>query len=296
MKDFILEFINPGTKISKQRGSLCVSFSEQKESVLIPISDIHGVLILSDQINLSTAVISTLLNEGVCIQFLNEVYMPFGVLAPYVGNRMCRKKFLSQLELSNIQKDRMWQKIVKKKIFNQSQVLLAHGKENKFVEKYFREVKKGDAQNHEAQAARIYWVNLFGINFRRRLDGFGVNALLNYGYAILRSAVARYTVATGLNPSLGLFHKNLENPFCLVDDLMEPFRPIVDYYAYNHIVDEYLTKDSKIKMISILEKEVSYNSELKCLRNALKDYCYNFSESINHGDYRKFNLDVSFNL
>lgn len=94
-----------------------------------------------------------------------------------------------------------------------------------------RRVRSGDPDNLEAQAARRYWPRLFGKDFRRDRDADGINALLNYGYAVVRAAAARAVVASGLIPSLGVFHRNRSNPFCLADDLLEPYRPYVDWRA-----------------------------------------------------------------
>ena len=100
-----------------------------------------------------------------------------------------------------------------------------------------RSVRSGDPDNLEAQAAQRYWPMLFGRGFRRDRDAEGINALLNYGYAVVRAAIARAVVAAGLIPSLGLFHRNRSNPFCLADDLLEPYRPYVDWRVRS-MVDE----------------------------------------------------------
>ena len=153
--------------------------------------------------------------------------------------------------------------MVKEKIKNQSKVLDLYHKENKL--KYIHKtVLSADSSNREAYAARIYFKALFGDKFTRDKDMAGINSFLNYGYAVLRSALARYVVAAGLNPAYGVGHRNMLNPFCLVDDLIEPFRPIVDSVVYmifeqNPDISD-LSTVYKAKLSGILTKEY-YNGE-----------------------------------
>jgi CRISPR-associated protein Cas1 len=125
-------------------------------------------------------------------------------------------------------KKRLWQQIVQAKILAQGAALAAVGAEAGGFRLLARKVRSGDPDNVEAEAARRYWPLLLGSDFRRDTDGGGLNGLLNYGYAILRAATARAVMAAGLHPSLGLMHANRGNALVLVDDLMEPFRPLVD--------------------------------------------------------------------
>jgi CRISPR-associated protein Cas1 len=290
MKDHILEFIKSGTRLYKKRGLLSVNLNDQE--VQIPFADISGVIIISEDVTLSSAVMSELLNQGVCIQILNEKYLPQGLLTPYVGNKLMKGRLMAQLALSEAQTNRLWQKIVIKKIENQSRVLFKLGFENQIMEKFKCEVSSGDTQNHEAQAARYYWSVIFGDKFRREPEAVGINSFLNYGYSIIRSATARYIVACGLNPSLGIFHHNLENPFCLVDDLMEPFRPLIDLYCNEFTEEVELTPSIKKKLVDVLEHEVEYFGEIKPLRNAISEYCQSFTKAILNSDFKIFNTDV----
>lgn len=199
---------------------------------------------------------------------------------------------MSQISLSDVQARRLWQRIVVKKIDNQCLCLKELDLEFSALREFPKRVDSGDPTNVEAQAARLYWNKLFGPEFRRDSDFDGINSFLNYGYAILRSSVARYAVASGLNPSLGVFHKNMENAFCLVDDLMEPFRPIVDYHCYPYKDHVELTTSIKKILVGVLEHQVRYNGEKKSLRNAIQEYCYSFCESIMAADFRKFDVEV----
>ena len=134
----------------------------------------------------------------------------------------------AQLAASKPLAKRLWQIVIKSKIEQQAAVLQALGKPAGAFDLLIREVRSGDPDNIEAQAARRYWPQIFGPDFRRDREASGINTLLNYGYTVMRSAVARAVVGAGLHPSIGIHHSNQYNDMCLIDDLLEPFRPLVD--------------------------------------------------------------------
>lgn len=291
MKDHILEFTSSGARLTKRRGHLIVEVEDRKTE--IPLDDIFGVLILGEDIWLSTNVISALLERDVSIQFCDSRYMPTGILTPLVGHGLTRSRQLAQMSLSIAQNGRLWQKVVIQKILNQANVLSGLGLDARPLLKYSKEVQTEDLKNHEAQAARIYWPTLFGTDFRRDQNAGKLNSFLNYGYAVIRSSVARYTVACGLNPALGIFHRNLENPFCLVDDLMEPFRPFSDALCVKFEAEEDLTTAIKRELASVLETRVEYKNEQKSLRSAMQEYCQSFSRAVLLSDWREFDTAVN---
>lgn len=194
---------------------------------------------------------------------LGRNYSPSGMLLSYIGqNKQTEIQYL-QIENKKPLEKKLWQLIIKEKIKNQSKVLDLFHKENK-LQHIYKTVLSGDSDNREAYAARLYFKSLFGDEFIRDKDLSGVNSFLNYGYAILRSSLARYVVAAGLNPSYGVGHCNKLNPFCLVDDLIEPFRPLVDAYVYrlfenNRDLTE-LTTSHKAGLSALLVKDF-YNGE-----------------------------------
>lgn len=294
MKQHVLEFLSSGLKITKSRGHLVVL--SQKGEVEIPLDDIFSVLILSEDILISTNIISTLIEKDVPIIFCDSRYTPLGSLLNYQGHHLTQQRQSSQISLSDIQRGRLWQKVVKQKIDAQFSLLGTLGKENNILNKHRAEVEVHDESNIEAQAARFYWKSLFGNEFRRDPMFPGVNSFLNYGYAILRSAVARSASACGLNPSIGIHHQNFQNPFCLVDDLMEPFRPLVDNYSYLLRDENDLTPANKKKLSILLEHEVSYLGEKKALSSAIHEYCQSFTLAILRGDYKLFNTSIKLNF
>lgn len=294
MKEHIIEFTKPGTKISKKLGHLIV---QQKEaSSQIPLDDIQSVIILGSDILISTGAITALLERSVPIVFSDDSYIPLGMLVNDRSHRMVRQRGLAQNSLSSIQNKRLWQKIVVQKIKNQAVILEHLGLEGSLLRKFSLEVDAGDEGNLEAQAARVYWKNVFGDEFVRDKQGVGVNSFLNYGYAILRNTVARAVVATGLCPHYGVFHNNMENPFCLVDDLMEPFRPAVDYLVHKHQEDIELSPDLKRKLVGVLSTEIVYRGQKKPLSRAVTDYVYSFCEAVLAADYKVFVSEFEFSF
>jgi CRISPR-associated protein Cas1 len=196
----------------------------------IPVEDIGIVVLDNRQITISHHLISKLLENNAAVITCNENHLPTGMLLNLDGNTLQQARFEAQINVSVPLKKQLWQQTIKAKITNQASVLRSIGIDTQNMIYWAREVKSGDADNHEARAAANYWSQIFpaDLNFRRRRDGDAPNNLLNYGYAILRATVARALVATGLLPTLGIFHRNQYNAYCLADDIMEPYRPFVD--------------------------------------------------------------------
>lgn len=196
----------------------------------IPIEDIGMVILDHQQITITHSLISALIDNNVALIHCDESHHPSGLMLPLAGNTTQTEKFRAQIEASLPLKKNLWQQTVASKINNQAALLK---KKNKAVDNmlyWAKEVKSGDTENHEARAAAYYWQNLFpvNLNFRRSREGLPPNQVLNYGYAILRASIARSLVASGLLPTLGIFHRNKYNAYCLADDIMEPYRPFVD--------------------------------------------------------------------
>jgi CRISPR-associated protein Cas1 len=187
------------------------------------------VLILSHlAITCTQQVMCACWQNNVVVVCCDERFMPGAALIPLDAHSLQAKTLAIQIEASEPLKKRLWADIVKAKIREQVKVLKSVNHDTAGLTHYPQKVKSGDPENVEAQAARIYWGRLFGPEFRRDRDDPGVNALLNYGYAVVRAAVARAVVGAGLTPALGIHHRNQYNSFALVDDLVEPLRPWVD--------------------------------------------------------------------
>jgi CRISPR-associated protein Cas1 len=183
-------------------------------------------------------------------------------MLPLRANALQTQRMLAQVSVKAPVKKRLWQQIVKAKIMAQAGTLGGLHSDDGGLTVLADRVRSGDPMNVEATAARRYWPLLFrDVEFRRRFDAEDQNRLLNYGYAILRAAMGRAVCAAGLHPSLGLHHKSRENPWCLCDDLMEPYRPLVDFevarMAGERGRDCPLDSDSKQRLMEVLASRVN---------------------------------------
>ncbi len=196
----------------------------------IPIEDI-GILILDHpQITITQGLLESLLNNNCSIVACSSKHLPLGLFLPLESNKEQSQRFREQIEASIPLKKKLWQQTVSAKILNQAILLNKLGVNADNMKKWSRDVRSGDPDNFEGRAAAFYWKNIFPkeIEFQRDRYGSPPNNLLNYGYAILRATIARALVASGLLPTLGIHHHNKYNAYCLVDDIMEPYRPYVD--------------------------------------------------------------------
>jgi CRISPR-associated protein Cas1 len=172
----------------------------------------------------------------------------------------------------------MWGQIVRSKIHRQSEVIQKIGKTGVHLQRIANKVLDGDPSNCEAEAAKTYWRDLFGDGFRRHSDDV-INARLNYGYAILRATVARYVCAHGLSPSLGIHHRNATNPMCLVDDLMEPFRPLIDWkVAKIGCMVEIITKEQRMDLVGLMAQKVRSDRKSISFESLIKASVFSFYE------------------
>ncbi|MBK8908132.1 MAG: type II CRISPR-associated endonuclease Cas1 [Rhodospirillales bacterium] len=223
-----VEFATPGTRLSVSHRQLVVERPEHPTATL-PIEDL-GVVIVDDvRATYSQAVFIELLAAGATLMVTGRDHLPAGMMLPLDAHHVQTERHRAQVEAGEPRKKRIWQALVRVKIAQQGHVLSWFTSDPCGLPLMARRVRSGDPDNLEAQAAQRYWPRLFGREFRRDRDADGINALLNYGYAVVRAAIARAVVAAGLIPSLGVYHRNRGNPFCLADDLLEPYRPYVDW-------------------------------------------------------------------
>lgn len=201
-----------------------------KTDTSIPIEDIGIVVLDHPQITLTHALISALSDNNVAIVSCDAKHLPYGLMLPIYAHHAFTEKMYEQLESSLPLRKNLWQQTVISKIANQAAMLRSIGLDDGKMQYYLKLVKSGDPQNVEGRAAAYYWEHLFGekSNFVRNRDEDGLNAMLNYGYAILLAVVARALVSSGLLPAVGIHHRNKYNPWCLASDIMEPYRPYVD--------------------------------------------------------------------
>ncbi len=267
-------FISNPCKLSIEKNNLMVS--KDGENHLVCIRDIATLIIESQQVAITTRTIAALSKQGIVILNIDTDYMPVAITLPFHSHSLYAKIVHAQTAMSEPLKKRLWQKIIISKIQNQAYVLSLFDEATKAkrLQKLAEQVTSGDKNNCEAQASRIYWSGLFEEFFRETEGAIDIrNSALNYGYAIIRSAVARSMAGVGLMPAFGIFHRNYFNAFNFVDDVIEPFRPFVDLHIkimLSDIEEEFLTTETKAKIINLINLEcVQIDNGLCSLRTAI---------------------------
>jgi CRISPR-associated protein Cas1 len=252
----IVEVADDRRHLFLSRGFLVVQDTEgeRKELGQVPLDDVAAVIAnahgLSYTNNLLVALAERCAPFVLCAANHNAV----GMVLTIDGNYQQAKRFDAQIAASQPLIKRLWAEIVKAKLQQQAAALEATGAPFIPLQALVRKVRSGDPDNLEAQGARRYWGLLFGDDFRRDQQGSGLNGMLNYGYTVLRAATARAVVAAGLHPTIGLHHSNEGNAMRLVDDLMEPFRPMIDLKVWQlHKQGEgQVTPDTKRALVRTL--------------------------------------------
>ncbi len=250
----------------------------QKVEKTVPIEDIGAVVLEDPRISITHGLIAALLSNNAALVTCDEKYHPTGLMLNLCGNTTQAESFRHQTEASLPLKKQLWQQVVQTKIQNQAFVLSSFGGEVAFLSNTARQVKSGDTDNREGVAAAYYWPRLFDRypGFVRGREAGYPNNLLNYGYAILRATMARSLVGSGLLPTLGIFHHNRYNQYCLADDMMEPYRPYVDMLVADMVEDgheapDFLTNAHRQQLLTIPTLTVNMNGKQRPLMIAASE-------------------------
>lgn len=250
--------------------------TKDESDIWIPLDDISVIVLDNLRINISTRMLSIIAEYNIALILCDNKHNPIGYYSSYDNYSRMSKMIGNQISKDREFYDIIWKNIVESKIENQAQVLEILEKSEevvKSIREYGKSVKVGDIDNREAHSAKIYFNTLMNATFSRGNDDILINSGLDYGYTILRSYLARLCVGYGLNTQIGIHHKNEYNRFNLVDDLIEPFRPIVDVYTYK-ILDgeEYFKAEHRRKLINILNHYIKYNGKKMYICNAMEEY------------------------
>ena len=260
-----LYFSNPAY-LSLSNAQLVIKRGDGLDTETRPIEDIGVILLDHPQITLTHGLINALLSNKSAIISCDRLHLPSGLMLPIKGHTEQSKRYRIQVNSSQALKNNLWQQTVIAKIKNQRRVLDIYQKPSKRLSILSKRVISGDPSNIEGQAAAYYWSTLLGRDFKRERDGEPPNGLLNYGYAILRSLVARALSSSGLMVTHGIHHRNKYNAYCLADDIMEPYRPFVDIAVadlyLNQNVESFLNIESKKTLLSIGQVD-AYFGKLK---------------------------------
>jgi len=261
--------IQSKSKLTYANDNLIVSHGEQKSSV--PLSQIKILLLEHPAIELNVSLIEKLSEKNIKMIFCNKKHNPCAEVIGYSEHTLTAGNLTRQAEWKKSEKDKLWQMIVSNKVKNQQYLLKKYHLLNaEAVLNLLKSLKPGDTSNIEATAAKLYFSALFGSSFIRRTDN-DINSALNYGYSIIQSQTNRCITMHGYHTAIGIHHHNETNPFNLTCDIMEPFRPFVDDYVYQHQKEEF-NQDYRKALIALNTLEILYNGKHTQLQTAIDMY------------------------
>lgn len=254
------------------------------ECVQIPLEDINCLLVENQSTTLSSYLLQKLAEYGIALYVCDEKHLPNAVLLPMVRHSRHFKILKYQINIGKPLQKRLWQQVVIQKIRNQAlclQLLKMEGANELF--QMSKEVQSGDKTHVEAKAAAFYFKSLFGIGFTRADDHI-INSALNYGYAIIRGMLARSIVCYGMEPSIGIFHSSELNSYNLADDMIEPFRPLVDLYVAGKFdvseMESVLTPEIKRGLFGIINYDMSMKGEKRIISNCIDVMIASYSSAL----------------
>lgn len=291
--------VNSPAKISLRNSQLVLTRIDEVENIIektIPIEDIGTLILENPRINITHGLIAALLANNVAFITCDGKFHPTGMMLNLCGNTTQTESFRHQTEASQPLKKQLWRQLIQTKIYNQASVLAACGVQVEVLHTAASNVRSGDTDNREAFAAAYYWPRLFKRfpGFIRERDSGYPNNLLNYGYAILRALIARSIVGSGLLPTLGIFHHNRYNQYCLADDIMEPYRPYIDRFVLEIVESESispdsLTKEHRMQLLTIPTLTVSMSGRNRPLMVAASETSASLLRCFD-GSHRKLSL------
>lgn len=292
--------VNQSEKMRLKLDNLLVI--KQGEEYTIPLSDISLIVAEGGDTVVTLRLLSSLSKYNIALVVCDNEHLPTGIYHAQNGHFRAYKKLQAQMTWTKEQKDRLWQIVTYYKINNQQDVLSMFEKNIEAIQllsEYKESIELGDVTNREGHAAKVYFNELFGKSFSRETqkETDVINAGLNYGYAIMRAQLARIVSGYGLNPLLGIFHKNEYNQFNLVDDLMEPFRQIVDIWVYQKLREQdYLKYEYRLGLTALLNARIRYGNEMCTVTGAMDKYVKGFIKCIEDKDGSKFYCPIVSSL
>lgn len=269
--------------------NIVVNYEDEK--FWINIDEISVLIVDDPRCNISLNLLSYLCEKGITVVFCDASHMPIGALQTLKNHARTSKRIKQQLEWNNHTMQYLWTEIVKNKITNQLSTLekLNKQEKNEVILLLLNSIEQGDPQNREGTVSRVYFKELFGDTFKRFNEDI-INFSLNYIYQIIRAKIAQEIVACGYLPSYGIHHKSELNAYNLADDLIEPFRPICDYYVYDVLsksYDTYLTSNIKYELVNILNNYVVYNGNKYKMHVVIQFYVQNLFNFLETGEIDK---------
>lgn len=251
----------------------------------MPLDDIAALIVHAHGISYSNNLLVALAKRNTPLVICGSNHSPVSHLLPISGHHLQGARMRAQWSASKPLFKQAWRQIIVSKIHMQGAIAAACGAQSGAFEMLARKVRSGDPENIEAQAARRYWPLIMGPDFRRDQDGSGPNGLLNYGYTVLRATVARAVVASGLHPTIGIHHSNRANSLALADDLMEPYRPIVDWTVSRLIArgEIEISSTTKKSLAEVMSQDVRIGDERSPVSVAVLRLAQSFAQSCENG-------------
>lgn len=281
-------YIEDSHKVSLYLNNLKIESGDGQ--YVVPISDIDTVIFNNYKMYITVQLLCKLSQNNVCVIICEKNGLPEIVMSPITGNFSAFRQQEIQLSLTPERKAVLWQRLIEGKIQNQISIIhdcVPKSKGLMHLQTFCREVEPNDITNREGLAAKVYFRSLFGADFlRERESDDAVNIALNYGYAILRAMLARSTIAKGLLPTIGIKHRNPYNHFNLVDDFIEPYRPIVDQWVYRHIhiPKESFSRDNRISLLEELSGKIYYDNKKYGIAQSMNLYVDDIIHYMETGD------------
>lgn len=269
----ILDISDSPARLSVRYSQLVIQ-PEQGQEVTTPLSEVAVLVLSQPQVSVTQAVVSGLAENGGSVVFMDGTHLPSAMTLPLQVHSTQTERFAAQIRASLPMQKRLWQQFVRAKIRAQGALLQQLHSNDGGLLAMVERVRSGDTGNFESQASRRYWPLLFGDpHFRRGSEGPDQNSHLNYGYAVLRATVSRALCSVGLHPSFGIRHHNRYDPFCLANDVMEPFRPLIDRTVYlwvqEHDPAQPLDKHAKAALLAPFVSRYQVEGESRTLFDSL---------------------------
>ncbi len=286
----VVEIAGDSRYLFKDRGFLVISHKGEEQG-RVPLDDVSALICNAHGLTYSNNLLVALAERGCPVVLCGKNYLPVGIVCSVVNHHIQGARIDAQVKASAPRRKQLWQQIVRAKLGMQAAVLGAYGLPQAPLRALIPKVRSGDSSNMEGVGARRYWQLLFGTEFRRNPELEGINSLLNYGYTVLRSSVARYVLAAGMHPGLALHHSNDGNALRLVDDLMEPFRPLIDARVRKLVARGQIDVDAATKreLALSLVCNLPTDAGLSPLSVAIERLCFSLTQAY-EDEHRKLAL------
>ncbi|WP_125761677.1 type II CRISPR-associated endonuclease Cas1 [Companilactobacillus hulinensis] len=265
-----------------------IEIIKMENKLHIPLSDISMIVLEGNRTTVTTKLLSSLSQHNIGLVICDDKYLPVGMYLPYGQYHHNAKRVINQGNWTDNQKAEIWKRVIRQKMDNQISFARYAGVEQErleLMEDLVSNLTVGDKTNREGHVAKVYFDSLYGKSFTRDEDCL-TNAAMNFGYAIIRSCMARVVVGSGLITMLGIFHRNEFNSYNLADDLMEPYRPLMDFWINKYVLGDkdYLSYESRQSILSFMHEKITIDDKKMTIDNSMQEFVSSFISSMDNDD------------